>query len=159
MRSILVFAVSLVFVLGCTDRDLDGPGGVQLTNGSFSGTVNGATYAPLVVNITQTATTGGTIVAFGAADANNRGLGWAFVVNGTGTYSMGQNNVNVATFIEGTSTWNGIIDLGGNGTLTLTTVTSTRVAGSFSLTLVPSTQTTAIGTKTISGTFDIVPSS
>jgi hypothetical protein len=159
MRFVVAVAASLLLFAAACGKDSSGPsGGVTLNNGTFAGTIDGATYAPLVVNITQTASASATIVAMGAADGQGRGLGWAFFVNGPGTYGINQTAGNNATFVDGTSSWYGGSGINGSsGSLTITSISATRVVGSFSLTLIAQPGTTATGTRTINASFDITP--
>jgi hypothetical protein len=153
MRQNLLTVLSLVALVAACGKDSPsgpgGGGGVTLVNGTFNGSVNGASYQPTSAFMSFN----GTIVALGAADAQGRALGFAFFATGPGTYTFSSSVGNNANYSEGGMGWNGGVGIG-SGTATFTTLTLERAVGTFSFTLQPASGG-ATGTKTISGSFNI----
>lgn len=79
-------------------------------------------------------------------------------VAATGTYNVGPGNFGVAQLIQvtnGTPTWTSSL-VGGAGSVTVTTLTATRVAGTFTFTAAASPGTSATGTRAVTnGSFDV----
>jgi PKD domain len=101
----------------------------------------------------------GFLVIGGGNLSTNTVLGFGFTEAGTGTYTIGPSSpaTNSAQFGTGpaTNSWAAAY-FEGNGTITLNTLTSTRVAGTFAFNMVPGPVGTGTGTKAITdGVFDI----
>ena len=105
--------------------------------------------------VSAQATGTGGIVAIGAADLAGVSFGFAFQGAAPGTYVIVPGNPNNATYTEGSNAWAASGTGGGSGTMTITTLTGERVAGTFSF------QVNAVGTQTpttvslTNGVFDI----
>jgi len=161
---ILMFALAGA---GCGSMTPSGALAHSCGGGNASGTmtanISGTNFtATCLLTITSTAG----IVSVGATNvsANNKtdfiDITFAINTTTTGTFSFvgstsSPNVNNAAVSISGSHFWNaGATDTGSSGTVTLTTLTATRVAGTFSFTMVAGPGGT--GTKTVTnGKFDI----
>jgi len=162
MRRRLIALLSLIVLLaacggdGPTNPDNGGGGGGggggNLMNGTFNATVNGSAFNAASAAVIFS----GGIVGFGAANLQGRSLGFAFFASGPGTYTIAQTVGNNATYTEGSNGWvAGAGIAGSSGSVTFTTLSSTRAVGSFTLTLAPSPGSGASGTRTVAGTFNL----
>ena len=79
-------------------------------------------------------------------------------VAATGTFNFGPGTLGIAQLVQvttGTPAWTTSL-VGGTGSITVTTLTATRAAGSFSFTGAASPGTSATGTRAVtSGSFDV----
>jgi hypothetical protein len=79
-------------------------------------------------------------------------------VASTGTFNFGPGNLTVAQLVQvttGTPTWTSSL-VGGTGSITVTTLTASRAAGTFSFTGAASPGTSATGTRAVTnGSFDV----
>ena len=77
-------------------------------------------------------------------------------VTATGTFSLALGNANGAlgNVIDGTKIWASSLQ-GGGGTIIVTTLSSARVAGTFSFTAVPATSAATGTVRVTNGTFDL----
>ena len=160
--------VTTLVALGCggggddDDGNPTGPpgGGGGATNGSFSVQINGATWgATGTINVQRQ--TQNNIISFagsGSAGGTTYGVAVSIVnATGPGNHSLnifaGGDGSNVAI---GTSSGVGYSTglTGGSGTLTITSLTATRIVGTFSGTAVPAGATTA-NLVLVNGQFDI----
>lgn len=121
---------------------------------TFGGTLGGAAWnAATVVMVAAPAT--GTL----AVGASNNVYSINVTISGitgSGTYTLGTGvSRTVQLSVLGTTqVWGGTA-AGGSGSVVITSVTSTRVKGSYDVTLQPAASGGATGTKTLAGTFDI----
>ena len=163
MRALKTLAIiATIAALGCGGGDDDdgnptGPPGGGATNGTITGQINGATFGAT-----------GTITV--TRQQNFIGLG-ATLYAGTTIYSIvigignatgpGSHNLNLqaggdgsSLIIGSTTTGYGTAFTGGNGTITITSLTSNRVVGTFSGTLPPSSGSASALVIT-NGAFDV----
>lgn len=79
-------------------------------------------------------------------------------VTTTGTYNFGPGNAGIAQLVQvttGTPAWTSSL-VGGTGSITVTTLSATRAAGTFSFTGAASPGTAATGTRVVTnGAFDV----
>jgi len=158
MRRITTFLLVLLATLSAiscssdspTDPgdDPSGPG-----TGSFTAQVDGQAWSATTRSATHI---NGTLSITGvAASQRTIFIGIANVTT-PGTFQLTQGNPNaaIASVIEGAAIWSSSLPVG-SGTLTVSVLTATRVAGSFTFTGVPATPS-ATGTRTVtSGQFDL----
>jgi hypothetical protein len=144
----LIGALALATACGGSDGGPSGPNVVTLPNGTFGATVNQSAFTPAAVFMQYT----GGLLGLGASDIQGRGLGFAFFVDGPGTFSVGQSAGNNASFTEGGNVWSASNNLG-SGSITITVLTASRVVGSFVFGLQPVGHSAPA--RTMSGTFDI----
>ena len=155
MRTLMRVATPflLVAAIGC-GGDNTGPNGQ--TNGDMTAKIDGASFTSVTTLAQRNVTNSGTIIAVSGADSHGLGLGFGFVDAGVGTYAIGGLTPTNATVLDGTGkVWTAGVT-GGSGTLTVTALDATHVAGTFAYSAVASAQTGATGTKAVTqGVFDV----
>lgn len=145
-----VLALALALTAAC-GKSSTGPSTPVLVNGSFTAKVDGANFNA----VTAAVSTSGNITSVGASNASGESIGFAWQGTTPGTYSIAQLAPHNGIYIAGSASWVASV-VGGSGTITITTQTSSRVAGTFSFTMVPSSGTTASGNKNVTqGSFDL----
>jgi hypothetical protein len=115
--------------------------------------VNGQAWSATTRSVTHV---NGTLTVTGTDPSQRTILVAAANVTAPGTFQLTQGNPNgaIASVIEGAAIWSSPLP-GGSGTLTVSVLTATRVAGSFTFTGVPATSS-ATGTRAVtSGQFDL----
>lgn len=155
MRTLMRVAttVLLAAAAGC-GGDNTGPNGQ--TNGDMTAKIDGASFTSVTTLAHRNVTNAGTIIAISGADAHGTGLGFAFVDAGAGTYPIGGLTPTNATVLDGTGKVWTAGATGGSGTLTVTALDGTHVAGTFAYSAVASAGTGATGTKAVTqGVFDV----
>jgi Family of unknown function (DUF6252) len=118
---------------------------------NLSATINGTSWSGTVeAAATRTVADGDTIVAIGGANSDESIIiGMAFNDLGPGVYGIGaEGEAANADVNEGTATWEAAIT-GGTGSITIDTISATRVVGSFQYTAVPVSGSTATGSVTV----------
>jgi len=124
----------LLAVAACKSSDATGPNNNHPANGSMTATIDGAAWnASLTVHASST----NGIVGVAGTDATQT-IAFALAANGPGTYSIGPLSPENA---ELTTTGGIVFTAAGNvggGSVTITSLTSTAVAGTFTFTMVKS---------------------
>jgi len=134
--------------------------GCAASHGTMSAVINGAAWTATCVS---QASAIGTVISIGATDGNQT-LGFSISANGLGAYSMSPidplnppQTLRLATALvtllpaTNSASWTASAATpNSSGTLTLTGLTSTGVAGTFSFTAVATPGTPASGTKVVS---------
>ena len=151
-----VLALLLLAVAAC-GKDATSPQNsvsnpVVLAKGSMGARIDGAAWnATLAVS----AVNSNGIIAIAGNDGTHT-LGFGLAANGTGTFTIGPLSATNGLLIQsGGAAWTANLARG-SGTVTITSLTSTAVAGTFSFTLLPSPGTPANANKVISdGVFNI----
>jgi hypothetical protein len=131
-----------------TEDEPSGPG-----TGSIGAQVNGQAWSASTRSATHV---NGTLTITGTDAAQRTVLVGIANVTAPGTFQLAQGNPNgaIASVIEGAAIWSSSLS-GGSGTLTVSVLTATRVAGSFTFTGVPATAS-ATGTRAVTaGQFDL----
>lgn len=127
MKNVLMVLV-LAGVLGCGGDDPAGPGGGTPQGAGMTAKIDGETWTAL----TAFGFRGGGLVSVGGANLNGEfGIGFGFQDMGVGDYVIGPGstaNGNV-TDLDG-NTWVASVD-DGSGTISVTTLTAERIAGTF----------------------------
>jgi hypothetical protein len=164
-RTLALLATVAAFACGGGDDDDDGdptgpgPGGGGATNGSMTASVGGASWSATgTVGVTRSNPNTIGIAATGFAG----GTAYGIVVNIVNATGPGSHNANPfsggdgSTIIVGTQAGTGYASAlnGGSGTITITSLTSNRIVGTFFGTLGPSSGSGASLVIT-SGQFDI----
>lgn len=145
-RTIAVFATLAAFACGGGSDDDNGnpigPPGGGATNGSFSAQVNGTTWTA-TGTVTVSRQTNNFIGIGGSGFAGS--AAYSFIVGianaagpGTHSFNLTAGGDGSSLIIGSTTTGYGTAFTGGNGTVTITTLTSNRIVGTFSGTVVPS---------------------
>ena len=146
-------AVLVAGVAGC-GGDNTGPNGQA--NGDMTAKIDGASFTSVTTLAQRNTTNAGTIIAISGADAHGTGLGFGFLDAGVGTYSIGDLTPTNATVLDGTGKVWTAGAIGGSGTLTVTALDATHVAGTFAYSAVASAGSGATGTKAVTqGVFDV----
>ena len=159
-RTVLVWSF-VVFASACSSPSptvptpTPSPSPGATSRGTMSARINGVQWTAIAVN---TATNIGNILSVGAADGSNpiQSIGFAVTPAAVGTYSLatGPSNALVQILTQN-ALWQASI-LGGSGTITISTLTSTGVSGTFAFTAVPSQGTTATGNRVVTdGVFNL----
>jgi hypothetical protein len=147
-RYALRWAGSLLFlsVAGCGGNDGPaGPGG----GAGMSARVDGQTWTASFAHGLRDQ--GGTVLGV-AGQGGGMQINFAFADNGIGTYTIGADGN--AFLTQGQDGWTAG-GAGGSGAVTITTLTDTRIAGTFAFTAVAVTGG-ASGTREVTqGTFDV----
>lgn len=156
MRTLMRVATSVLLVAaaGC-GGDNTGPN--SNTNGDMTAKIDGSTFTS-VSTLAQRNASGnaGTIIAVSGANSAGTGLGFAFVDAGVGSYSIGDLTPTNATVVQANGQAWTAGATGGSGTITVTALDATHVAGTFAYSAVATTGTGATGTKAVTdGVFDV----
>jgi hypothetical protein len=146
-------AMLVATAAGC-GGDNTGPNGQN--NGDMTAKIDGASFTSVATEAQRNVTNAGTIIAISGADAHGTGLGFGFVDAGVGTYPIGGLTPTNATVLDGTGKVWTAGATGGSGTLTVTALDATHVAGTFAYSAVASAGSGATGTKAVTqGVFDV----
>lgn len=151
-RSAMALLASLLLTACGGDDDSTGPSGNTPSNGSFSARIEGSAWsATQIIASVQT----GAVTVLSGGNAQHS-VGFAFIDNGTGTYTVGAGSPTNGSYIEATTGRMWVANtVGGSGSVTVTTRTADRIAGTFSFVFAPSDPGTT-GTKTVTnGAFDV----
>ena len=168
MRTLLTLTLLMLLAAACGGSGSDGPtapsgsgssggpdgsGGsgncAALRSGIFSATIDGSPWSaddtlPVGGLLAAEETLGGqTLFAIGGNSCDDIAFGFAIPAS-VGTRTVGDGSGTNAEYAEGARnsatprTWAAIFGLGGSGTVVVNTYSTTRVSGTFSFTLVPS---------------------
>jgi hypothetical protein len=157
VTSAFVAIASLVSAIACGGSDSKGVTNPNPNSaGTMSARIDGAAWTAVAVSVG--ANTNGLIIS----GANSSGTPIAVAIGmsralGTGTQTFGSNANALGTLTVGTGSWSatGLQGIGGSGSVTLTTLTSNRAAGSFAFNAAPLAGG-ATGTKVVTvGVFDV----
>ncbi len=155
MRTLLRLSTSvLVLTAVACGGDNTGPGGN--TNGDMTAKIDGSSFTSVATFATRNATNAGSTVALSGANSAGTGIGIGFLDAGPGTYSITNVSATNANVLDSQGhVWVASV-LGGDGTVTITAIDATHVAGTFSFNAVASAPSGATGTKAVTnGSFDI----
>ena len=157
MRTLMRAVTSALVVAAAAGCGGDNTGPNGNTNGDMTAKIDGSSFTS-VSTLAQRNAGGnaGTIIAVSGANSAGTGLGFAFVDAGVGSYPIGGLTATNATVIEANGkVWTAGVT-GGSGTLTITALDGTHVAGTFAYSAVASANTGATGTKAVTeGVFDV----
>jgi hypothetical protein len=151
MRHRVLASLVLVLALASCGDDTNAPGG---GDAAMSAVIDGDSWEAGEGLVSATRANGAIGIGGGDADGDIL-MGIGFPDGGTGTYTVGPVNPTNMSLTEGSSQWVAS-SLGGSGTVTVTALTATRVAGTFSFVAAPLPGGSASGTRTVtSGEFDL----
>lgn len=166
MRVSKTFALAAMLgILACgggsdDDGDPTGPppGGGGATNGTFSATLNGTAWAATgTVTVTRTSPN---FIGIGGAGLGG-GNAFSLIVGianatgpGTHTLNLSAGGDGSSVIVGSSTTGYGTAFPGGTGSVTITSLTATRIVGTFSGTAIPSSGTGA-NMVVANGVFDI----
>jgi len=148
---------ALVVVTACGgDSSNDGPTNPNQNptgNRSMSARIDGTAWTATSV---AAGVTNGLLIIAGTNVTQTFSIAVA-VAQGTGTQTVGPSSVTYGNLLVGQQSWAANGSLGGPGSITLTTLTATRAAGTFSFTVKALTQGASPATRQVtSGAFDVV---
>ena len=122
------------------------------SNGTFTATIDGTNWSATFIAATMAQVSSGGASGFGASSPTYT-MGFAWIDQGPGTYTVGQSIGFNGTLTQGSSQWTTSAP-GGTGTLTVTNRTASQISGTFSFSMVPSSGTS--GTRTVTnGAFNV----
>jgi hypothetical protein len=126
---------------------------VTLQNGSMSATFDGGAWnAALALAALYTNNT----FAMTGIDQSQRTLSVSMSVSGPGTHAFTGPNGGSCNLIIGSATWLGApAAQQGSGRIVFSTLTATNAIGTFECSAPPQSGTTATGTKSITGSFNV----
>lgn len=145
----LLLAATLVACGGETTGPDPIPG---LNNGTMSARIDGANWS--TVGVTAITTQGSPTIISIAGTNMPFTVSMAWVDSGPRTYTIGQSIGLNASLIDGSNAWTAAGQQG-SGSVTVTTRTAERVAGTFSYSMAASGSGTAGPRSVTNGTFDI----
>jgi hypothetical protein len=117
----------------------------------MTATIDGSPWT--AIGLTTGLATGPTRLISGSDLTRSLVIGFA---PSTGNQATGSTSVVFCRLIIGSQIWQAGLTYGGNGTVSVTTLTSTRAVGTFSFTAPGATAGTTPATRTLaSGTFDV----
>jgi len=120
--------LALLLVTGCGESGPSDPLGEDCY---MTARIDGDAFCGVFFDVQRS----GTQVFVNAGGAGARAIGFTFPDEGAGTYTVAPGNLVAAGVTIGTSNFSAGQDMG-SGTIVLTTLTGTRVAGTFQLTVV-----------------------
>ncbi|MDQ3697488.1 MAG: DUF6252 family protein [Gemmatimonadota bacterium] len=152
----------VLFALGACGGDDNGPSGPPIGSGQFTATIDGQAWESDLLSQAAVAGSPGTYTLTGGkvlSSTDFRGITLAlFNIGAAGTYPLG---VGVFAFggmgivSEPGAAWS-TPNSGAAGSITITTLTTTRIAGTFEFTTTTSLTPGATGTRTVTdGEFDL----
>jgi hypothetical protein len=124
-----------------------GPG-----TGSLTAQVDGAAWR---ASRGVAATRAAGFIGVGGTASDASSISFAFPDTGPGTFAVASSNGTNGSYVKSGQGWTAAFGNGGSGTITVTTLTTSRVAGTFSF-VAPGISGGAAGNKTVTnGSFDI----
>jgi len=161
MKKPLLFGAVLVMLWGCDSKppttptvpDTDG-------SGSFSGTINSVPWTATADSVkairTAVASTQFVNVLIAGTDATLIGVSCTTrTLDIATTYDVASGAV-TCTVTQGPATWEASqTAFSSDGTVTFTTLTTSRAVGNYAFYAVPAANSSATGTKLVSGVFDL----
>jgi hypothetical protein len=150
-QTLTLFATLLLSACGSDGDGLTEPD-LSPENGTMTATVDGMSWSAIQIAIVR----GGNIITIGAANIDLIAIGIAWQDQGVGTYTIGGTPLATANLSEGGSnSWqaNGVL---GSGSVTITSVSATRVTGTFVFTAEASAGSGTPASRVVTnGAFDI----
>jgi hypothetical protein len=149
-----VVLISHLAVAGCGgDDDPTNPTGGSSGTGSVTATIDGAAWS---AGFAQAVNNSGIVGVGSSSTSSEKVIGFGWVDTGASTYTIAPGSATNGTVtILGGSGWSASGDMG-SGTVNVTTLTATRVAGTFSFTAPRYTGTdTPDPTVVTNGSFDV----
>ena len=145
-RHLLASALVVIGLTACSDNDPASPA----IDGFVRATIDGVPWSADFA----TAVRSGDVIGVGANDLNQVGLGFAFEDLGVGTYPIGPGEANNGVYNVGAASWNAT-QFQGSGGIAVTSVTATRVEGTFAFQAVSVGQTPETTVSVTNGVFDL----
>jgi len=150
LSSILAIA-ALVAECACSNRDTTGPA-TPKSRGSMSAVIDGAAWSTVSISIDSLAPS--SIVVWGSKATEKLAIAIP-VDQGPGTQTVGSTTPLFAGLLSGSQSWLASRTQGGSGSVTLTTVVSGHLAGTFEFTLAAHDGSAPADRRVSSGQFDV----
>lgn len=141
--------ILVILVAACSGDDPTG-----LADFTLSATIDGTPWTATYAN----AVPSGSVIGVGAGDMAGIAMGFAFGAGGTGTYSIGPGELYNANYTVDGVAW-AATPFQGSGSITVTSLTSSRVAGTFQFEGASVGQTPETTVSVTNGRFDLPLSS
>jgi hypothetical protein len=153
--SITVLSAALL-IAACGGGSKSGPTSPTTTTTgtgrSMSASIDGTQWSTTIVGANPGA---GFIIIAGSNVGGQTTVGLTIATGGTGTQTIGPGTLAAGSVLIGSQMWQAN-SFGGGGTITLTTVTSNRVAGTFTFTAKALVNSVTPATRVVtSGQFDV----
>lgn len=144
----LALPLLLAGMIACSDDENTGPN----ENSSVAASIDGTAWTAATVQSTYA----GNVLAVGGLDAGQTQVLITIPsVTTTGTFDIGAGQPGVAVVTANGQTWSSTL-VGGTGSVTVTTLTATHAAGTFTFVATALTTSGATGNKTVTtGSFDV----
>lgn len=137
----------LLLAAACgSDGTGPGPG-----SGPITAVIDGVSFVAEFATVSRS---GNQVSVNGASSGPPRAIGFTFADAGTGTYTIGPGLLVAAGVTIGNEAWTAGGDLG-SGTISVTTFTESRIAGTFTLSLVATGNQSPQTVTVTNGQFDI----
>ena len=149
MRQSIIVATAALTLIAC-DRDTTGP--AKANGRTMSARIDGAAWSAMSIAVDSTAPS--LLVVTGTNPAHTLALVIP-VEPGPGTQTVGSTTPIAAILMAGPQSWAASRTQGGSGSVTLTTVVTGRVAGTFEFTMGPKAGASPVAPQVTSGTFDV----
>lgn len=146
-----LITVLMVALTACGGDDPLGPGDTIPLNGTMTATVDGTPWTAIQI----AAINNGGVVAISGSNVALLAVGFGFVGDTTGTYTIGPLAASNGSVIDNLTTWSASISQG-SGTITVSTLSAASASGTFSFSapLVSGTGTPATRVVT-NGSFNV----
>lgn len=143
-------ALALLFTLAACGEDTAEP---RLDGGQMTARIDGQAWTASITMAVRTSPGG--VISVSGSDQSNRSIGFAFLDAGTGSYEIKTGTPTNALLTMGEQQWQVGGSSQGAGTITVTTLTDERIAGTFEFTAHPANANTT-GTRAVTqGKFDV----
>jgi hypothetical protein len=147
-------AAGLLATVACGGGDkTTGPVNPALRNGSMSARIDGNSWAASTALVAQF---NGGILSIAGTDGSSRSVGFAVSTNTTaGTHTIGPTGPTNGLLVEGPRSWLAV-GTQGSGSVTITSISTTRAVGTFTFTLMANSGSGATGSRSVTqGAFDV----
>ena len=152
VRKTAMCGLVLLLAVGCGGDDDDPLDVNPNDNGSVTARVDGNTFTAATV---VGSFSNGILAISGVQGSPAQSITFGLAATAPGTFTVSETSPVNAVFAVGNSTWLAAGGVG-SGTVTVTTLSSSRAVGTFNFVLAPNTPSGATGTRTITqGAFDV----
>jgi len=143
-------ALALLFALAACGEDTAEP---KVEGGQMTARIDGQAWTASIAMAVRSSAGG--IISVSGSDPSSRAIAFALIDGGTGTYEIKTGTPTNALLTVGQQQWYVGGSSQGTGTITVTTLTDERIAGTFEFTLHPANANTT-GTRVVTqGKFDV----
>ena len=152
VRKIAMCGLVLLLAVGCGGDDDDPLDVNPNDNGSMTARVDGNSFTAFSTAATFS---NGILAVSGVQVTPAQGITFGVAATGPGTFTVSQTSAVNGIYVSGNASWLASGNVG-SGTVTLTTLNSTRAVGTFNFVMQAQAGSGATGTRTITqGAFDV----